>query len=447
MATIEEIYEQFINIPAFSLSFDMQSMVSELMIGVYDSFLEQKFGEATNDIILGETEDEFNRLKREIKQVRDETVSDLRIHKANYEKRIKTRQEAFIYNATLASKLELKQGDIVDNTCHFFTDFTDFDLATFRSYIYWRSNIRKNVLVETPRTFLFAYLCELCNFIEYDMLIDTWNKLIKISEIYQEQMIKMPTTDTKALFRYVKDAMISFSVLYGDKIEGNEKFLLRELENRYRDEYIKSQILNKDYSNAYEFIIKNSEYKIEKSKFYVGEHIDVYKKCLPVVMINVNEYFIENGINLLAYWIGEKREYRYPFDSSIIVINERFFKERDIAIFGEFHIHTNIEKSKSICDLYRVQEDDYGALLFRRKYTISYILWYTEKVLRQRYDVKPAIRPSVKSLKKMLERASITDDKLNCSRNYEKLEKVIELYLSDEFEKVVEKAIDSVIAK
>ena len=85
MATIEEIYEQFINIPAFSLSFDMQSMVSELMIGVYDSFLEQKFGEATNDIILGETEDEFNRLKREIKQVRDETVSDLRIHKAKFE--------------------------------------------------------------------------------------------------------------------------------------------------------------------------------------------------------------------------------------------------------------------------------------------------------------------------------------------------------------------------
>ena len=82
----------------------------------------------------------------------------------------------FLENARLIRNAELEQGTVLVPQEAYLHGYKDLSCEEFNSYIYWRTAIRNNkvdVVKDTPRGFLYLYLCELANFVEYSTVEET----------------------------------------------------------------------------------------------------------------------------------------------------------------------------------------------------------------------------------------------------------------------------------
>lgn len=142
---LNEIYSILIDISPFTLNFNMGGMVSECMLSVYDGLIEQDFDDEVpeNGIKLGETREQAEELKSELRVMRNNLEKQIEVSNEEYKKSIKTREEAFIYNATLLRKIDSYSGSVVEDYQKYAKNYPDFDIETFKSYIYWRTQIRK----------------------------------------------------------------------------------------------------------------------------------------------------------------------------------------------------------------------------------------------------------------------------------------------------------------
>lgn len=140
------------------------------------------------NIILQELQND-NRTEKEKKDLRDyyrksvyeyEKKKEARERKRIEQERLpKTEEEAFFINAKLIHDIninyELNTIFLVSDTIKNFYQLSPEGLEI---YIYWRTNLRKGVLLDVSSGFMSLYLKEVCAMIEYESPQDAFNHLL-----------------------------------------------------------------------------------------------------------------------------------------------------------------------------------------------------------------------------------------------------------------------------
>lgn len=272
---LDELYSRLVDVNPFSLNINMSKVVSEAMLSVYDGLLEQDFDdeEPENCIKLGETREQAEEIKKDLKVVRNNLEKQIEIDNENYRNSFKTRDEAYMYNAKLLRDINKDDGVIISDYGKYPKNYPDFDLESFKSYIYWRTKARKKEYLKAVPSFIYMYLRELCNLVEKETPEEVWGILNEMFDAYS--LIEGCTS----IIRYINNSMLDFSLLYGKFIKDNDEYLYKAIMKKYEDEIIKFRISKGDFTDTFKYFDKHTSYKITKSRFYSEDYVEIIKKA------------------------------------------------------------------------------------------------------------------------------------------------------------------------
>ena len=142
-----------------------------------------------------------------------------------------THEERYILSAKKIKDINLNNGEIQScklsnyNTTY---EYSGLTFEEFCSYIFWRTQIRKKKDIIAPKPYLWLYLVELCNFVEFDTVEETYDMLLFLLSIQKVYRMK----------DVVKAALSEFSICYGT-IESAKQ----HLERNYNFENTKNSML------------------------------------------------------------------------------------------------------------------------------------------------------------------------------------------------------------
>ncbi|SHJ60699.1 TerB N-terminal domain-containing protein [Anaerocolumna jejuensis DSM 15929] len=425
---LSEVYSKLIDVSPFTLNFNMGGMVSECMLSVYDGLLEQDFDDEIpeNGIKLGETREQAELLKSELRVMRSNLEKQIEVSNEEYKNSIKTREEAFLYNAELLRNIDAYSGSVDEAYQKYAKNYPDFDIETFTSYIYWRTQVRNKRYIKAAPCFIYMYLRELCNFTEKETPEEVWGILNEMLSAYSIM------EGCSSITRYINNSMLDFSLLYGVHIENSELYVRDALLRKYEDTLIKYKISIGNFSNTFDYFNKHSSYKITKSRFYSDRYIDVIKKCFPIVMEDLYKFFQDSNLPVFNLWVGELVDCPYRLEETIYTINRQYYSDRYIQIDDIFHL--NIENEKIMTKQLHAYKNDKGMCVCGRSYTMIYVLQCFENELRKIVGFKYKLHPSNNEIEKMLSRY---DAPL--------LKEIINIYTSEEFLSTVRNAIEKAI--
>ena len=201
-------------------------------------------------------------------------------------------KQIFLDNARLIKNAELEQGEVFVPQKEYLYGYKDLSYEEFCSYIYWRTCIRNNkreAIKDTPRGYLYLYLFELSNFIEYDTVEETTLAFNLLLALY-------PSGKHAEM---ICDAMREFFVLYGSR-EVAENCIDYDKYNRIRRA---DAILKGNYEDALDFIADYSTKSIKKSAVF-RDCEELIRKAFPHALRCANGYLERKNIPFIRLWVG-----------------------------------------------------------------------------------------------------------------------------------------------
>ena len=301
-----------------------------------------------------------------------------------------TREERYILSAKKIKDINLNNGEILScklsnyNATYKYSDLT---FEEFCSYIFWRSQIRKKKGIIAPKPYLWLYLVELCNFVEFDTVGETYDMLLFLLSIQKAYLMK----------DVVREALSAFSICYG-----TVEIAHKHLERNYNFENTKNSVflLNGKHLNSFCFLISKSSYKLNESETFL-ECPQTVEKCFIHFFNNVVDKLKLEGIDLLSLWLG-KYTFERPYKYFVKVINSDFVIEKEIIEDGLILKKVDSDGVQEAIMECIGQDVDPGARIFNRSYIITYLFRLFDNELRKLMG-KEQIVVSTKSICKMME--------------------------------------------
>ncbi|MBR5207207.1 MAG: TerB N-terminal domain-containing protein, partial [Erysipelotrichaceae bacterium] len=282
-------------------------------------------------------------------------------------------------------------GQVITPEKQYIYGYKDLSFEEFCSYIYWRTKIReanKSTLSNTPKSFMYLYLFELCNFTEYSL----------VEEVVQTLMWLLEHAETH-LLQIIKDAVYEFVLLYVDT-NLNDSWIFTAYSDRFDHVMRANSILNGDLSGMLDYI---TPYSTRSSIFADYEHL--INKIFPIVIIQANQYLEQKGISFLELWLGkiELQPMRLRF---IKERNKDKLQSKEVSRFGTVFISVTQEGISELSWVSLGQQRDPGQCIFARSYVMKsfYSLFEIElrKILGQR-----SIKPKMEDMERMSSHSSI----------------------------------------
>lgn len=319
-------------------------------------------------------------------------------------------------DAVLIRELNSSFGEIILPEKQYIYGYKDLCFEEFCSYIYWRTRIREksdSILANTPKSFLYLYLFEVCNFVEKPTFEDALQTLMWLLE----------HTET-SIFQIVKEAVYEFILLYSEN-NFDDSWIFTAYSDRFDHVIRANAILNGDLSCMLDYI---TQYSTKSSLFADYEHL--INKAFLVAIKQANQYLEQKGISFLNLWLG-KTELQPMYLRFIKEINKEKLRSKEISRFGTIFVSV---KEDGIFELSWVslgQQIDPGQCVFARAYVMRsfYSLFEIElrKILGQR-----TIKPQMADMKRMSAHSSV-------------LLKLCQEFESPAFRECLSKAIKSVV--
>ncbi len=301
-----------------------------------------------------------------------------------------TREEKYVFLAKKIKDINIDNGEILSCKLSNYNstyEYRDLTFEEFCSYIFWRTQIRNKKEIIAPKPYLWLYLVELCNFVEFDTVEETYDMLLFLFSIQKAYQMK----------DVVREALSAFSICYGT-IEIAQK----HLERNYNFENAKNSVLllNGKHLNSFCFLISKSSYKLNESETFL-ECPQTVEKCFMYFFDTIVDKLKLEGIDLLSLWLG-KYTLERPYKYFVKVINSDFVIEKEIIEEGLLLKKVDREGVQEAIMECIGQDVDPGARIFNRSYIITYLFRLFDNELRKLMG-KEQIVVSTKSICKMME--------------------------------------------
>ena len=329
-----------------------------------------------------------------------------------------SREEQYIINAKKLKDIDIEEGIIIPcelssyNTSYAYHKLT---FEEFCSYLYWRTQVRNKIDCVTPIPFLWLYLAELCNFVEFETVEETYDMLQYLLSTQKKLYAKT----------IIREAMSDFFVYYGT-MEQVQK-------HRERICYFKSvkdslSFLNGTYSNSFDFIASKISYVIKGSAVY-QECPETVKKYFLLFFSNMIRLLKDKKVDIVSLYLG-KYEFRKSHEFMIKTVRqdlviEKVFREDDILLMEV--TKDGVYEARMEC---LGQDVDPGECIFHRGYVFAYPFKSFDNKLREFLGLQP-VEASTKDIHKMLDQ----------DRKYPNLQKIVDFYESEEFIECLEKSL------
>lgn len=402
--------------------------INEKMAGTID--LSEIAYVHTTHVILKELNNE-NLTIEEKKQLRDYyNDMNLRYQKRKMEEEAKkkamdclpkTEAEAFFFNARLLHDIDI---NYKLNTVHLISenikDFYQLSIEGLESYIYWRTNLRKGILIDSSSGFMYLYLKEVCGVIEHESPKEAFEHLLYLYEMASN--IEYVKKYMNIIIRAIKFV----STIYYDKIPKADMYIKKYFRDLNTDYDMKKYLLDGKYERCIEYINCLSLYKFKDSSFYKGNK-EFYEKCLIRGMKEFMKLCDKSGFDFVRACIGSHKELRY--EESLFYRNSDLWYEGKINLENGYYVRVWKGKISETVISRTWQMNDTiekaGGMLY-------YLVWYLEKVTRNYMGIKRNVRPNLKMLEKIGTKSKYQDD----------FTKLKYIYTSEEFEDMIKNVVE-----
>lgn len=328
---------------------------------------------------------------------------------------ILSREERFLKHARMIKDYNLDNGTIID--CNkYLVDYGSMSYEQFCSYLYWRTKIRRHNYCETPIGYLRLYLIEICNYIEYDAIDTSWNALLTLSSKFSSNHEAKREIDT---------ALSDFALIYLSKEEASKYDYYEHF--RWVEDHL--LFLQGAHPDPFGFITSKASHKLKKSV--------VYKENPEKVETAFLHYFAEyldllrcNDIDLIPLWIGKHELHKF-WSHYIKEINANHAVEKVFtAKGGEVIMQVGANSAEIATMVSQGQEIDPGQRIFNGRYIIDYLIRAFENEWRKRTG-KRRLKLTTQKIREM-----------GAYGEHPLLNKIIEIYESQDFDDLVKQCID-----
>lgn len=329
-----------------------------------------------------------------------------------------SREEQYIINAKKLKDIDIEDGIIIPcelssyNTSYAYHKLT---FEEFCSYLYWRTQTRSKRDFIAPIPYLWLYLVELCNFIEFETVEETYNMFQFLLSIQKQQRAKT----------IIREAISDFFVYYGT--------MQQVQKHRERICYFQSvkdslSFLNETHSNPFDFIASKISYVIKESAVY-QECPETVKKYFLLFFKNMIRLIKDKGVDIVSLYLG-KYEFRKSHEFMIKTVRqdlviEKVFREDNFLLMEV--TKDGVYEARMEC---LGQDVDPGECIFHRGYIFAYPFKSFDNELRKFLGLQP-VEASTKEIHKMLDQ----------DRKYPNLQKIVDFYESEEFTECLEKSL------
>lgn len=332
----------------------------------------------------------------------------------------KTEEEAFFINAKLLHDIninyELNTIFLVSDTIKNFYQLSPEGLEI---YIYWRTNLRKGVLLDVSSGFMSLYLKEVCAMIEYESPQDAFNHLLDLYSMTEN--IEYARKYKNIIIRAIKFV----AILYYDKISNSTLYIKKYFKDVNAEYDDKKYFLDGKYGKCIDYINHISSYKFMESCFY-KDNAEFYNRCLVRVIKEFLRICEENGFDFTRACIGSFKE--LPYKEDYFFRNNVLWYEGTINLENGYYVRVNqgkfVETVISRAWVVNDTLEKAGGMLY-------YLVWYLEKIVRTYMGEKRNLRPTLNKLDKLREKTNYRDD----------FTKLKEIYLSEEFISMVDRIV------
>lgn len=344
----------------------------------------------------------------------DPVINDLLYGKEEQKEKPKrpSREERLLHHTKRVKEINVDDGVIIPCKCDTYINglgcYYILSFEEFCSYLYWRTQVRHKRYCETPIPFLYLYLFELCNFIEFSTVTETHNMLLYLAESLIDKKAKS----------IVYDTLSDFLVYYGtvDDVKPYDTGI-------WGFKYIKEclQFINGIHPAPFDFIVNQAYHKIKKSTFYQDNPADIEKQFMQFFS-KVIQLLKDNGVDLIPLWVGkctlEPLDHIFAIkDVKQDLIVEKEFIEDDLVLRKVSKEGVVEARMTSLGG----EEDPDHRVFYSRKYIIDYPIKAFENELRKSLR-KHQLKVSTQKLREILKRGESP-----------LLSKIIEVYESEEF--------------
>lgn len=320
-----------------------------------------------------------------------------------------TREQRYILMAKKIRDINLNAGEVCPcklSAYHISYKYSNLSFEEFSSYIYWRTQTRNHQIVQAPIPYIWLYLYELCNFIEFE----------NIEEIISMLSFLFASQNHQRAKTIIREAMSDFLVYYGDSRKLNE---CDAASDKFSSVKSSLSFLNGTHPNPFGYIISQSAYRFKNSEVF-KEYPKTVAKYFMIFFYKVVEQLEHKGIDLMSLWIG-----RYQ----LIRRNELMIRDvkLDLVVDKQLIEDEILLRSVTKDGAYEAtmsslgQDIDPGQCIFQRTYIIDYPIRFFDNELRK-ITKKDLIEVSTSTLHQMAD----------CGENYN-LIKIIEFYESNAF--------------
>lgn len=320
----------------------------------------------------------------------------------------------FLENARLIKNAELERGEVLVPQKDYLYGYKDLSYEEFCSYIYWRTGIRNNnreIIKDTPRGYLYLYLFELSNFVEFDSVAE-------IVCAFNQLMTYYPAGKHSEM---ICDAMREFILLYGS-CEAAENLVDLKLYNRLKRA---DEILKGNYEDVLEYIADYSTKSFKNNAFY-RDNEKLIHFLFPKVLRYANDYLERKDISFIRLWVGKcdfhsmRLSYVQPIDTERVIDKK--------VVYGGYTIFKVSNGKVSKASMQSLgQEIDPGQCVFARSYIMVGLYSVFELELRKLLGAR-SITIKTKDLWQMSKHSKI-------------VERLAEIFESEDFAIHIRKAI------
>lgn len=397
LAKIKLIYDEIIE----------ESHAKKSLGGInFNEFREVIIDQITRAILRRE-ECKSNGIDPDSDSIYNEILSE-KLPRSERPKRI-TREERYILTAQKIRDVNLNVGDVVSCKLSMYStsyEYSSLSFEEFCSYLFWRTQTRNNQVFQAPIPYIWLYLEELCNFVEFDTAEETFSMLLFLLSTQKHQRAKT----------IIRDAISDFLVYYGDSK------ILKEYDTEIgKFNNVKSSLLflNGTHSNPFDYVVSRSSYKIKESETY-NEFPKTVKKCFMLFFYKMSDFLSAEGVDFLSLWVGQyelikRHEFMIKEVKFDLVVEKRLIEDgillRSVTQDGVY------EATMSALG----QDVDPGQCIFHRNYIIDYPIRVFDNELRKMVGLKQ-IEVSTQKLREMASHGE-----------KDNLIKIIEFYESQRF--------------
>lgn len=278
--------------------------------------------------------------------------------------------KVFLNNARLIKDADLLEGEIIPPQKDFLDGYKDLSFDEFCSYVFWRTSVRKGDLsrvMHSPRGYLYLYLSELVNFVEYDTVEETTKVLnMLLSANFPEKQIQM-----------ISNATREFLTLYGSQQDAENCANLDYYDMLRRAD----AILKGDYGDALDYISDYSTKSIKGSAVY-RDYEQLIRFAFPKALHVANEFLDRRGIPFMQLWIGTPQYFSAHFGYVKRIESSRVI-DKTVAYGGIILAKVTDGNMREVRMTSLVQEKDPGQCVFNRAYIMQSFYSVFELELRR----------------------------------------------------------------